>query len=185
MMKKTFLILTVLTLAFAQNVMAQNNHPALFGNNNKHLRVGVGINSAGIPIEVSYDQGFKENLFGVSKLNLGLGGYLGYYDDKEQIGFGNDGDFGYKYSYIVLGARGLFHYPLIPKVDTYAGLMLGYNIASAKFYGNGTDPGSASAGGLTFGGVLGARYQFNNKMGMYAEAGYSISYLSIGLVFSL
>src|SRR5690554_5495522 len=90
-MKKLVLIMTALTLVLFNNVMAQNNHPSLFGNNSKHLRVGVGINSAGIPIEVSYDQGFKENLFGVSKLNLGLGGYLGYYGDKEQIGFGKIG----------------------------------------------------------------------------------------------
>ncbi len=184
-MKKLTFILTVLTLVFANNVMAQNN-PALFGNNSKHIRVGVGINSFGMPLEVSYDQGYKQDLFGIEKLNLGLGGYLGYYGNREEIGVWTDGDtFGYKYSHIVLGVRGLFHYPLIPKIDTYAGLMLGYNIASAKFFGNGMDPGSASAGGFAFGSVIGARYQFNNNWGIYAEAGYSISYLSFGLVFSL
>lgn len=184
-MKKLTLILTVLALVFINNAEAQNN-PSLFGNNSKHIRVGAGINSFGIPVEVSYDQGFKQNLFGVEKLNLGLGGYLGYYGNKEEIGVWTDGSaFGYKYSHIIIGVRGLFHYPLVPKIDTYAGLMLGYNIASAKFYGDGMDPGNASAGGLAFGGIVGARYQFNNKWGIYAEAGYSISYLSIGLVYSL
>ena len=185
-MKKLTLILTALTLVVCSNVVAQNNHPSLFGNGSKHVRVGIGINAAGMPIEVSYDQGFKQDLFGVKKLNLGLGGYLGYYGDKDEIGLWTDGStFGYKYSHIILGARGLFHYPLIPKIDTYAGLMLGYNIVSATFYGNGTDPGSASAGGFAFGGVVGARYQFNNNWGIYAEAGCSISYLSFGLVYSL
>lgn len=185
-MKKQILILIALSLIISNNVSAQNNHPSLFNNNSKHLRVGVGLNSYGIPIEISYDRGFKQTLFGVEKLNLGLGGYLGYYGYKDKIGVGTNGsEFGYKYSHIVIGARGLFHYPLIPKIDTYAGLMLGYNIASANFYGNGIDPGNASAGGLSFGGVIGARYQFNTKWGMYAEAGYSISYLSVGMVYSL
>lgn len=182
-MKKVTLVLSVLTLLFATGVMAQNN-PALFGNNSKHIRAGIGINSFGIPIEVSYDQGFKQNLFGVNKLNLGLGGYLGYYGHNEKIGLGVD-DSGYKYSHIVIGARGLFHYPFIPKIDTYAGIMLGYNIASSRYYGAGIDPGNAAAGGLAFGGVVGARYQFNSKWGVYAEAGYSISYLSFGVVYSL
>ena len=184
-MKKLTLILAVFVLALSSSLSAQNN-PALFGNNSKHIRVGAGINSYGIPIEVSYDQGFKENLFGVDKLNLGLGGYVGYYGNKESIGVWTDGEeFGYKYSHIIIGARGLFHYLLIPKIDTYAGLMLGYNVASAKFFGAGTDPGSASAGGLAWGSVIGARYQFNNNWGIYAEAGYSISYLSFGLVYKL
>ena len=184
-MKKLTLVLSFLTLLCATSVMAQNN-PSLFGNNSKHIRAGIGLNSYGIPIEVSYDQGFKQNLFGVNKLNLGLGGYLGYYGHNEKIGYlVDEGDYGYKYSHIVLGVRGLFHYPLIPKIDTYAGIMLGYNIASARYYGAGIDPGNAAAGGLAFGGVVGARYQFNSKWGIYAEAGYSISYLSFGLVYSL
>jgi len=185
MMKKVTLILAILTFVLANNVMAQNN-PSLFGKNSKHIRVGVGINSYGMPVEASYDQGFKQNIFGVNKLNLGLGGYVGYYGNKENIGVWTDGnDYGYKYSHIILGVRGLFHYPLVPKIDTYAGVMLGYNIASSKFYGAGVDPGSASAGGFAWGGIIGARYQFKSKWGIYAEAGYSISYLSFGLAYSL
>ncbi len=171
-------------LVLSNDVMAQKN-PVLFGNNSKHLRAGIGLNSYGIPIEVSYEQGFKQNLFGVNKLNLGLGGYLGYYGNTETVGSWDGNDYGYKYSHIVIGARGIVHYPLIPKIDTYAGVMLGYNIASARFYGDGTDPGSSAAGGFAFGGIVGARYQFNSKWGVYAEAGYSISYLSFGLVYSL
>ncbi|MCK9628412.1 MAG: porin family protein [Bacteroidales bacterium] len=184
-MKKLSLILAILVIAISNNVMAQNN-PVLFGNNSKHIRVGVGINSYGMPVEASYDQGFKQNIFGVKKLNLGLGGYVGYYGNKETLGVWTDGqEHGYKYSHIIIGARGLFHYPLVPKIDTYAGLMLGYNIASASYYGNGIDPGNASVGGFAWGGIVGARYQFNKTWGIYAEAGYSISYLSFGLVYSL
>ena len=118
-------------------------------------------------------------------MNLGLGGYLGYYGNTESVGSWDGSDYGYKYSHIVIGARGIVHYPFIPKIDTYAGVMLGYNIASARFYGDGTDPGSSAAGGFAFGGIVGARYQFKSKWGVYAEAGYSISYLSFGLVYSL
>jgi len=183
-MKKLTFVLAALLLVLSNNVMAQKN-PALFGNNSKHLRAGIGLNSYGIPIEVSYEQGFKQNIFGVNKLNLGLGGYLGYYGNTESVGSWDGRDYGYKYSHIVIGARGIVHYPFIPKIDTYAGVMLGYNIASARFYGDGTDPGSSAAGGFAFGGIVGARYQFKSKWGVYAEAGYSISYLSFGLVYSL
>lgn len=183
-MKRLTLVLAVLAFTLSGNLVAQDN-PVLFGNNSKHLKVGVGLNSFGIPIEVSYDHGFKQDLFGVEKLNLGLGGYFGYYGRNELIGSWDGEDYGYKYSNIIIGARGLFHYPLIPKIDTYVGLMLGYNIASANYYGPGTDPGNASAGGLVWGSVIGARYQFNPKWGVYAEAGYSIAYGSIGLVYKL
>lgn len=186
-MKKLTLILAAMAIVLcnSNSAIAQNN-PSLFGENSKHIRLGLGINSYGTPIEVSYDQGFKQNVFGVKKLNLGLGGYAGYYGNTESLGVWNDdGEYGYKYSHIILGVRGLFHYPLIPKIDTYAGLMLGYNIVSAKFFGPGTDPGNASASALAFGTIIGARYQFNKKWGVYAEAGYSISYLSFGLVYNL
>lgn len=184
MMKRITLVLAVLALALTNNVVAQDN-PVLFDNSTKHFKVGAGLNSFGIPIEVSYDQGFKQDLFGVEKLNLGLGGYFGYYGRNELIGSWDGEDYGYKYSNIVIGARGLFHYPLIANIDTYVGLMLGYNIMSSKYYGPGNDPGNASASGLVWGSVIGARYQFNPKWSVYAEAGYSIAYLSLGLVYNL
>ena len=39
---------------------------------------------------------------------------------------------GWKYSNIIIGARGNFHYPLMNKLDTYTGLLLGYNVSSFK-----------------------------------------------------
>jgi len=31
-----------------------------------------------------------------------------------------------------LGAKGNFHYPLVEKLDTYTGILLGYNVVSSN-----------------------------------------------------
>jgi hypothetical protein len=62
------------------------------------------------------------------------------------------GGWGWKYSNIIIGVRGNFHYPLIDKLDTYTGLLLGCDIATSKEFGNSV-PGynySASSGGVVY-----------------------------------
>lgn len=174
-----------LALIFAAIVIcaASTNAQDLFGEGTKLIKVGLGLNGYGIPVEVSYEKGIKENFLGVDGLVLGLGGNLGYYGYSEDFsGFG--GNYSWKYSNIVLAARGLGHYSFIPKLDTYAGLVLGYNIANVKYDGpSGSLLDSPSAGGLVLGGLVGARYEFNEKWGAYMELGYSISYATVGVAY--
>lgn len=167
----------------ALNSNAQKQKPATqFNKNTQTIKFGIGAGFNGIPVEVSYEHGFKDNLFGVSNLNLGLGGYLGYYGYSED--FGNWGK--YKYRNYVLGVRGTFHYTFVPKLDTYAGLLLGYDISTSKWDGDeGYDGHADGAGGLVIGGVVGARYQFNPKWGVYAELGYSVAWGTIGISYKL
>jgi len=40
---------------------------------------------------------------------------------------------------------------------------------------------SPTSGGLTWSGFLGARYQFKEKIGAFAELGYGVSFLNLGL----
>ena len=64
--------------------------------------------------------------------------------------------------------------------------MLGYNKASAKFEGDEAIKqyiGEVTVGGFIWSGVVGARYEFNKKMGMYVEAGYGIANITAGLAF--
>ncbi|KAF5078836.1 hypothetical protein DSECCO2_135950 [anaerobic digester metagenome] len=182
-MKRIALVFAFVALVFSFNAAAQENN--MFGNNSKLLKVGAGLGANGIPLEVSYEKGFKQNLFGVENLNLGLGGYFGFYHYNDELGSLLGENYGFKYNNFVLGARGLFHYTFFPKVDTYLGLMLGYNIASSKYYGPSGYSDDASAGGIVFGSVVGARYQFNSKWGVYGELGYSIAYASFGVVYKL
>ncbi|MBK6966075.1 MAG: hypothetical protein IPH20_19675 [Bacteroidales bacterium] len=75
--------------------------------------------------------------------SIGVGAYLGYTSAKWQYNyFGSD--WGYKYSSLIIGARGTFHYPLVEKLDTYTGIMLGVNIVTDKSFGD-IDPHTITA----------------------------------------
>lgn len=155
----------------------------MFEKGTQLFKFGVGVNSFGLPLEASYEKGVKENFLGVDKLVLGLGGHLGYYGYKEEFSMFS-GAYSWKYTNIILGGRALAHYPFFDKLDTYAGLMLAYNVASVNY--TGPDSGnidSPSVGGLVFGGVAGARYEFNPTWGAYVEAGFGVSNFTIGAAY--
>ena len=178
MMRKIALIIAAVA-CFSMGSYAQG----MFEKGTQLFKLGVGVNSDGTPLEVSYEKGVKEDFLGVEGLVLGLGGNLGYYGYKED--FSNlAGSYSWKYTNIIVGARGLAHYPLIDKLDTYAGLMLAYNVASTKYSGpNAGSIASPSVGGFVFGGVAGARYEFSESLGAYIEAGFGISNFTVGLAY--
>ena len=154
------------------------------GQQDLHLGVGLGTTFYGSgyhsvlpPLNVSYEKGVTEN--------IGVGGYLGYASSRYNY---SGYDYHWTYSYIIVGARAAYHYDLFknPKLDTYGGLMLGFNIARSKFHSDNplykeSDYTSPSSGGLTWSGFLGARYQFKEKLGAYAELGYGVSVLNLVL----
>lgn len=149
----------------------------------KNLNIGVGIGNSVVtgnqtipPVSASFEVGIKDN--------ISAGGYIGYTASKFDYPSFN---FSYKYSYLIVGARGAYHHDLgIPNLDPYAGAMLGYNIASAKYDGSGSDPGSSSSvGGLAYSVFAGARYLFTDSLGAYTEIGYGISYLNLGVNFKM
>ncbi|HEY3370854.1 MAG TPA: hypothetical protein VGK10_08410 [Prolixibacteraceae bacterium] len=177
-MKKLALIIAAVA-CFSLGSKAQG----MFEKGTQLFKLGVGVNSNGTPIDVSYEKGVKEDLFGVDGLVLGLGGNFGYYGYKED--FSNlAGSYSWKYTNIIVGARALAHYPLVNKLDTYSGLILAYNVASAKYDGpNAGSIPSPSVGGIVFGGIVGARYEFSQSLGAYAEAGFGISNLSLGIAY--
>jgi len=56
----------------------------------------------------------------------------------------------YNYTNIIVGARGTFYYPLVNKLDTYPGAVIGYNIVTSSTFGTfgGTYTYSPESGGL-------------------------------------
>lgn len=178
-MKKVLLLLVaVVSLAFSAQAQSEFNKGQLVGN----LGVGLGTYTSGSfslpPLSVSADYGMVDGLL-EGKASVGLGGYLGYYGYKTSI-YDN---FGHSFSNVVLGARGTFHYTFVPKLDTYAGLMLGYKIVTASMYGSGVlnDTISVGTSGLFPSFFVGARYFFTPKFGAFAEAGYGVSALELGI----
>lgn len=174
-MKKLFLLVAV--LAFSALSM---NAQSIFAKGDKVVNLGVGLFSylgdSGYkttipPISASFETCIKDNLFN-EKSSLGVGAYAAYAGQKY-----DSGEFDWKYSYIILGARGALHYQFVDKLDTYAGLMLGYNIASVS------GDGAASAGGFTYSLYAGARYSFSEKFAAFAEVGYGIAAIELGISF--
>ena len=92
----------------------------------------------------------------------------------------------------VAGGIGLA-YEVTDQFDIYGGVMLGYNIASESFSTTNPNNGvvqayndnSTSSSAVTFSLYGGARYMFNEHVGAFAELGYNIAYLSIGVSFKL
>lgn len=122
---------------------------------------------------------------------ISLGGYIGIksykYSDTYSDGFGNY-SYSEKWNYTIIGVRSAYHYTGLKngKFDIYGGVMLSYNILSFKYSDNASASSSSSAGssyGSTPGFSLyaGGRYYFATKFAAFAELGYGISFLNLGV----
>ncbi|MDP4209336.1 MAG: hypothetical protein Q8928_11045 [Bacteroidota bacterium] len=145
------------------------------------LYTGGGYTTSVPPLAASYEVGIVDNIF--EKGTIGVGGYFGFASAKYNVGYS---DWAWKYTNIVIGPRGTLHYPLVEKLDTYAGLMIGYNIVNASWTGSGSSNlYSASGSGLITAGFLGARYYFSDKFAGLAELGWGVAYFNLGVAFKL
>ena len=177
-MKKTiFTLLAVIvaTVAFGQSFQQ--------GTTAGNVGIGLGTALGGLgnarpAISVSLDKGIWE-VGGPGVISLG--GYLGNTGYKYS-------DMGYtaKWNYIVVGARGAYHYngfTSVPKLDVYGGAMLAYNIVKYSSTGDNTGQSNSYGSGIGFTGFLGGRWFFTEKIGAYAELGYGVSVLNVGATF--
>ena len=181
-MKKLLLMFVVACFALTQLVAQEPT----FVKGDKALNIGIGLGStlySGTyyksqipPISASLEFGVVDNV--IEKGVIGVGPYIGYSSYKYEYS-----GWGWKYTNIIIGARGNFHYPLVNKLDTYTGLLLGYNVASSKEFGD-VVPGwdySYSAGGIAWSWFIGGRYYFKETFAVMAELGYGIAYLNLGI----
>ena len=155
----------------------------------KFAHVGIGVGSpyvySGSSVTMPPIHGSVE--FGVSD-KIGVGGVIGYTGSKYESSFGT-GNYTWKFNYLIFGARGAYHFGIKnDKTDVYAGAMLGYNKATSKFESNVVDEslvGTSDVGGVVFGAFVGARYMFKDNIGGFAELGYNIAWLNLGLTLKL
>ena len=177
MFKKVFLAALALigsvSLANAQEV---------FHKGTTAINAGIGLGSyySGItipPLSVSLDYGVADNLINGNNGSISVGGFAGYTASSHTYGT-------YKstFSYIALGGRGAFHYQFAPKLDTYAGLMVSYDIVSSSYDAFSNYIKSSHIDWSLF---LGARYFFTEKIGAFAELGYGFYNLNLGVTFKL
>lgn len=176
-------ILTTLFVALlVMQLSAQEN---LLTKGDKVLNVGIGLGTVGfgsgytssmLPLSASFEVGVKDDVFDVG--SIGVGGFLGYSGEK----YGYAG-WEWKYTQLIIAARGNLHYPLVEKLDSYAGLDLGYKSLSVKETGIGVFPGGYSTlgSGVYFGLHAGARYYFTDSFAVMGELGSGFSWLTLGV----
>jgi hypothetical protein len=109
---------------------------------------------------------------------FGVGGLIGYSLNNRVI-LGNKRE----YAHFLVCGRGQLHYQFIDKLDTYAGLMIGWDIVSEQDTetASGTSPDFGKLGGFLPGFFVGGRYFFADNFAGFAEIGYGISVLQLGI----
>ncbi len=186
-MKKTLLGI----LFFLSGIFITNAQEESFSKGDKVINLGIGFGSTLYtgtgystvvpPISASFEYGIVDGI--ADKGSIGVGGYIGYTSAKyEQTISGTK--YGWEYSSFIIGARGAFHYPFVDKLDTYGGLIIGYNSVQAKEIGSNPLIGvSAESSGLAYNLFVGARYYFSPNFAAMSELGYGVAYLTLGVAF--
>ena len=163
--------------SYAQDIFMKGDN--LIGAN-----VGVGD---GLAASLTYENCIVDGLFNNGNGSVGIGGYLGYSHDKvEKSLMGVTA--GAKYHNIIIGARGNLHVQFIDRLDTYVGLMFGYEIVNSSSW---VDDNSdlydydysikVDSNGLILAGYLGARYYLSDNFAAVLELGYGVAYANIGV----
>jgi hypothetical protein len=170
----TFL-LAVLLVAFSNQSYSQYQ----VGKNTGSVSVGVGggglTGTGAIPISAEF------NFLNFEK-NIQAGVFASYSSTSEDLNYYYDGK--WKYTYIVIAAQGNWHFMPGEKLDPFAGISLGYRIATVSWSWNGAagpySPSSASASDIFFSAQAGLNYWFSEKWAVQVRVGY-FPYASIGV----
>ncbi|WP_242919591.1 hypothetical protein [Pontibacter liquoris] len=144
---------------------------------NKYLNAGIGIGAytaGGIPIGASLEVDIKNN--------ISAGGFVDY----ARYGY-KAGGYSWHYNFVYFGARGSYHLIDVlsgneaSKWDPYAGVSVGVRTAWYSDNQSDTDFESPYAGGVFAGIHVGSRYMFTDKVGAFAEVGYGVTALRLGV----
>jgi hypothetical protein len=175
---KTVLV-TFLLAALMVTISSQSYAQYQVGKNTGSLSVGVGggglTGTGAIPISAEF------NFLNFEK-NIHAGLFASYSSTSENFDFGYSGK--WKYTYIVIAAQGNWHFMPGEKLDPFAGVSLGYRIASVSWSWSGAagpySPSSASASDIFFSAQAGLNYWFSEKWAVQVRVGY-FPYASIGV----
>jgi hypothetical protein len=187
---KTTIISTLLLLSLC---ITGAQAKTAFNKGEKVAQIGIGIGGLGGGYGSSSLPVISAGLdFGIEKF-ISVGGVVGYSASKFDYPFfvGNvNSAYSWKYTYFTLAVRGSYHFLQIPeeKFDVYGGLSLGYNIVSAKSEGTNINQvvvAGASGSYLFFGIHAGGRYYFSNTFAAYAELGYGLGILNVGIAMKI
>lgn len=172
-MKKTAL----LGLVFFVSSMLFGQYQAGKNTGGAYLGVGGGglAGTGALPIGIEY------NFYNYNK-NIQVGAFAAYSSTSEDFVVGK-----WKYSNIVIAAQANYHFLPGDKFDPFAGLALGYDIASSSTeYKAGFNSwnASASAGGFIWSAQAGLNYWFTPKYAAQIRLGY-FPYVSAGITLAM
>lgn len=177
-MKKLTLLVACMLLAVLP-LSAQSS----FSKGDKVVSAGIGLGNtlhgsnysiSLPPLFVGMDYAVVDGLID-GNASIGVGGYLGYSSSKYKVA-----DYKSTIRDYVFGVRGSFHYQFIDNLDTYAGLMLGYDVVS---HSNSHNNYKVDSNSFIIPFFIGARYYFSDTFAVMGELGYGISVLNVGVSF--
>lgn len=153
-------------------IRSRRVHSNGFRQGDNLLNLGVGLSSYyyGNPVGISYEVGVKNDISIGGQIDYNRGNYYGYSGG---------------YTSYYLGGRGSYHFNNIlnlknDKIDLYAGLGLG--IQTFRWNDSSYGYGNGYRSGLFFNYFIGGKYYFSNKIGGFAEFGYTgLSSARVGL----
>ena len=138
---------------------------------------GYGYGASSLPaFSLSIEKGIKD-IENVGPLSIG--GIIGF----KHASYAWTSVYDWTWNDVIIAARGAIHYDLLKneKVDTYGGVGLGLRIQSYSDYNVFGVKGSSTSVKPLFALYLGGRYYFSDKLAGFAELGYGLGYLTLGL----
>ncbi len=181
MKTKVLIMAGIALLLIGQSGMAQSTNGFTDVKGMNFLNAGIGLGTygmsgtGGLPVNASFEHGFTKNI----SAGAGIG-----YVQKKYASY-------WKYSYFIFGLRGSYHLNEVLKVasdklDVYAGAGLLYTRYKFKYSDHNDELYLNSSGGdVDIELHAGARYFFKDKLGAFAELGYGISPLQLGVAVKL
>ncbi len=155
-MKK--ILVVILAVFFTQLAFSQKPH---FHKGDKILNIGIGYDYYPMG-SLALDYCVTDAFLDVG--SVGVGPFLA-------------GGFTSSRSIVSLGARASIHYPFFEMFDTYAGVGLGIGYHMWFEFNNKVHLVPAM--------FLGMRYPFSEKLSGFVEAGFGLSYFSMGVAVNL
>ncbi len=182
-MKKSIIIIASLLVVFFTSHNTLQAQTMVKGESVATLGIGLGawttaFTTSETPLIIAgYETGIKDN-FGPG--NLSVGGNIAYKSGNYSFW-----DSKWSYTYVAVVGRASWH-PHFLQSDTwdvYTGLSLGYYFIGTGSSTTDLDDGGIGVGGLEFATHVGARYNFSENWGAFAELGFGLGVIKVGAAY--
>jgi hypothetical protein len=184
-----FYLILAMTMLWCTSIFAQ---PLTYAEQSFSIGLGVpaisnyDYSSRSPALTAIYEYGFSDKLG------------IGYVGGGALLSFaGSDYDYRYldtpftsEYNYVVIGPRAAYHFDMVEitgdsfwsNIDVYGGMFLGIRFQSYKYtnHSNGSEQ-EDNKSKLATDIFTGIRYSFHDQIGAFAELGYGVAYLNLGV----